>query len=137
MRTMTCAALAALLFGAPASAESVELRCRIIGPAANCWGVLQVMLDEAARHVQIKAEKQPGFAWDYIDGATASIYSGKIPAGAEDAAPIAQFVKISAAHVELGFRGDDGELLHLASFNRSALHGESCVWHSLWNFGAS
>jgi hypothetical protein len=137
MRAITGAALAALLFAAPASAESVELRCKIIGPAAHCWGALQVMLDEAARHVRITADKQQGFAWDYQDGATASIYSGRIPAGADDAAPVAQFVKISAARVELGFRGEDGAVLHLASFNRSALHGKPCLWHSHWNFGRS
>jgi hypothetical protein len=78
MRIITCAALSALLFAAPASAESVELRCKIIGPAAHCWGALQVMLDEAARHVRFTADKQQGVAWDYQDGATASIYSGRI-----------------------------------------------------------
>jgi hypothetical protein len=51
-RLITGAALAALLVAAPASAESVELRCKIIGPAAHCWGALQVMLDEATRHVR-------------------------------------------------------------------------------------
>jgi hypothetical protein len=137
MRIIPCAALAALLVAAPASAESVELRCKIVGPAAHCWGALQVMLDEAARHVRITAEKQQGGAWDYQDGVTASIYSGRIPAGADDAAPVAQFVKISAARVELGFRGEDGALLHLASFNRSALHGKPCLWHSHWNFARS
>jgi hypothetical protein len=44
MRIITCAALAAPLFAAPASADSVELRCKIIGPDANYWGALQVML---------------------------------------------------------------------------------------------
>jgi hypothetical protein len=137
MRVITGAALAAFLVAAPASAESVELRCKIVGPAAHCWGAFQVMLDEAARHVRITADKQQGGAWDYQDGVTASIYSGRIPAGADDAAPVAQFVKISAARVELGFRGEDGALLHLASFNRSALHGKPCLWHSHWNFGRS
>jgi hypothetical protein len=129
--------LAALLFAAPAAAESVELRCKIIGPAATFWGELQVMFDEADRHVHIKAEKQPGFAWDYKDGAVASIYAGTIPAGAGDDEPVAQFVKIADASVELGFRADDGAVLHLASFNRSALHGKPCVWRSHWDFGLS
>jgi hypothetical protein len=70
MRIITCAALAAFLCAAPASAESVELRCKIIGPAAHCWGALQVMLDEAARHVRITADKRQGVAWDYKEGAT-------------------------------------------------------------------
>jgi len=77
MRVITGAALAALLFAAPASAESVELRCKIVGSAAHCWGALLVMLDEAARHVRITADKQQGVAWEYKDGVTASIYPGR------------------------------------------------------------
>jgi len=124
----------AMLSGA--AAESVTLRCKMRGPEAAFWGPLILTVEEDARHVHIDMlERHPGETFDYWDGALAPVRTGKIPFGMEPP-PVAQFVKFTPSRIEVGFRAVDGELLHWAWFNRSALraHGPACHWHSLWGF---
>jgi hypothetical protein len=70
---------------------------------------------------------------------TEPIQSGELPAGVTDTAPVWQFVRITPAHVEFGFRSADGELQHFAWFDRASLGklGKPCLWRSHWNFERS
>lgn len=136
MRLMIAAALAAFLLQSVSAAE--PLRCKIVGGSADfraMWrGGLLVMVDEAARHVRFEGMNQPGLTFDYWDGAFAPIVTGS-RVGRDDPPWVAQFVKFTPARVELGWRNQDGELEHMAWFDRAALRGGACRWRSLWEFG--
>ena len=92
-----------------------------------------MIVDETARHVRFEGLNQPGWTFNYWDGAFAPIVSG--PRRPDDPPWVAQFVKFTPARVEVGFRNQTGELEHLAWFDRAALRGGACRWRSLWAFG--
>lgn len=136
MRLIICAALALLVLTACAAAEPVALRCKTSGSIKRQYGTLSLVVDEAARYLRMEApEKVPGARWEYRDELFGSIYTGSSPLIQADDGPVgAQFVKFTRATVEIGWRDQDGQLVHLAYFNRSALRGAACRWHSLWEF---
>jgi hypothetical protein len=141
MRALACAAVAALFFSAPALAGPVALRCAMGGASAKDWGALLLTVDEARRSVRLEFpdKNHRGESFDYRDGAFAPIQSGELPAGVTDTAPVWQFVRITPARVEFGFRSADGELQHFAWFDRASLGklGKPCLWRSHWNFERS
>ena len=117
MRAFACAAVAAFFFATPALAEAVTFRCDDIGGAsAKDWGALPLTVDEARRSVRLEFPDtaHKGESFDYRDGAFAPIQSGKLPPGVTDTSAVWQFVRITPASVEFGFRSADDELQHFA-----------------------
>jgi hypothetical protein len=142
MRALAYAAVAAFFFATPALAEAITFRCDDIGGAsAKDWGALLLTVDEARRFMRVEFpdRNHKGETFDYRDGAFAPIQSGELPPGVTDTAPVWQFVRITTASVEFGFRSADGELQHFAWFDRAslALGGLRCLWRSHWDFKRS
>ena len=137
MRVKFGAALAALLMAAPAAAEPVALHCTIKGPHAAIFGPLSVVVDLAARTVQIEApEKMPGFRWHYRHGDFAPILAqGPADEMAQNEA-VTQFVYVTPDFVMLGWRWSDGDLGQVMTFDRAALEkpGAACRWRSSFEF---
>jgi hypothetical protein len=124
-----------LLFPLAAAAQPIALRCKTTGATNAMFGTLSIVVDEEARTVRVEAPEALADAkWIYQDGAVAPVFVGD-PEFMKLAGMVEQFVKVTPTRIELGWRNLDGELEHLAWFNRSALHnGKSCRWHSLWLF---
>jgi hypothetical protein len=141
MRAMAGATFAVLFFATPALAEPVALRCAMGAATAKDWGPLLLTVDEARRSVRLEFpdRNHKGESFDYRDGAFAPIQSGELPSGVTDTAPVWQFVRITPARVEFGFRSADGELAHFAWFDRASLGegGKPCLWRAHWNFERS
>jgi hypothetical protein len=111
------------------------------GASAKDWGSLLLTVDDAQRSVRLEFpdKNHRGESFDYRDGAFAPIQSGGLPAGVTDTAPVWQFVRITPARVEFGFRSADGNLQHFAWFDRASLgkRGQPCLWRSHWTFERS
>jgi hypothetical protein len=93
------------------------------GASAKDWGELLLTVDDARRSVRLEFpdKNHRGESFDYQDGAFAPIQSGKLPSGVTDTAPVWQFVRITPARVEFGFRSAAGDLQHFAWFDRASL----------------
>jgi hypothetical protein len=129
----TCAVFAALMLATSAGAEPVKLQCDTIGSRAKFWGKLTLTVDLVARRVLVDSQRHKMFGADYQDGVFAPVHKASVVAAYEEE-PVAQFVNVRPDRVEVGWRTKEGELEYLAYFNRSALHGARCRWHSLSQF---
>ncbi len=120
---------------ASARAEPIELDCKTEGMLHSLYGTLAVYVDEAQRYIRIEAPHLPSARVEYMDGTTASVFKGKLYPFMSDEV-VRQFVTINPSSIEVGWRDEDGELVHLGWFNRAALrkNGPPCRWHSAWQF---
>jgi hypothetical protein len=121
----------ALAWLGPAVAIPITRTCDYKGPGK--LGPLTVTVDEASKRVVVKTAL--GATWTLQDGVTAQYRSAESP---EDGYGVeTQFVVFKPDRVEVGLRDpDDGSMVHMSYFNRSALKTPParCVWKSLWNF---
>jgi hypothetical protein len=137
------APLAALLVALPVEARPVDLRCTIRDKKeAAYYGALAVKVDLDALSVQIEApEKLRGYRWEYHNGQVApplvqappgTVIRKYLPA----TTPVLQFVNIAPQWITVGWRGSDGQLGQVSSFNRSALRkpGAACRWRTSFIF---
>jgi hypothetical protein len=129
--------LVALLWAGSAAATPVTLSCDTKGDAREWLGRLVVVVDLAHLLVVIRApEVLPKVRWEYQDGRKAPL-AVQGQRGPWDDKPVAQFVRLTASSLEMGYREPDGELLHVAHIDRAALTGGRCRWRTSDEFGLS
>ena len=127
--------VAALVIASPAVAKRVALSCDTKGDDSEMYGRLAVVVDLEHLAVSIRAPQvRPDLEWEYQNGRTAPllVHGWRSP---DDEAPVVQFVRLTRASLDMGYRDLNGELLHIAHIDRAALKGKRCRWHTSDDFG--
>lgn len=115
----------------PAMADPVTRTCDYEGPGK--LGPLTVTADETAKRIVVTTAL--GSTWVLQDGVTTEYRPQQSDSRGYDVRT--QFVAFKSDRVEVGVRNpDDGAMVHMSYFNRSALNSPTtrCLWKSLWGF---